>query len=138
MNDLTYSLPMSIARACSTVVTWFASLALVLSSLVPLMSQALEGNGGSPWTEICTAQGSKLFALSDAPGEPAPVAPAEHLLEHCPFCSLHMTALGMPPALLSVPALAPLGHTVPELMLQAPRTLFAWATAQPRGPPSFS
>ncbi len=129
---------MIVFRAYRTVFAWFACLALLLASLAPSIAQALQRGGSGTWTEVCTVLGSKLVAVDGSTDKSKPVVPAKHLLQHCPFCSLHVTALGMPPAPLSVPALVPLGFTVPELMLAAPRTLFAWATAQPRAPPYLS
>ena len=129
---------MVVAKGKRTIVAWIACLALLLASLAPSIAQALQRGGPGTWTEVCTVLGSKLVAVDGRTDDSAPAVPAKHLLQHCPFCSLHVTALGMPPAPLSVPALAPLGFTVPELMLVAPRTLFAWATAQPRAPPQLS
>lgn len=120
------------------VVAWFACLAVLLASLAPSIAQTLQRGAPGGWTEVCTVSGSKIVAVDGAQNDSAPPAPAEHLLQHCPFCSLHVTAIGPPPAPLSLPALVRFGFAVPELMLVAPRTLFAWASAQPRAPPQIS
>jgi hypothetical protein len=46
--------------------------------------------------------------------------------------------MGLPPAAAPTLVLPLAGDSPPPLYLQAPRTLFAWATAQPRGPPPLS
>ena len=82
--------------------------------------------------------GNKLVAVDGSSGDSMPNLPAKHLLQHCPYCTAHASAIGMPPVTISVPALMAFGQAVPELMLVAPRTLFAWTTAQPRAPPNLS
>jgi hypothetical protein len=116
-----------------------AIVAVPFASLAPAISHVLRVGSPSGWTEICTALGSRLVP-ADA-GEPAGQSPAssgEHLFEHCPYGSLHVPALGMPEAPLAFDALVAPSSGVPERFLTAPRTLFAWATAQPRGPPLHS
>lgn len=129
---------MVVTRGKRTVVAWIACFAVLLASLAPSIAQALQLGGPGAWTEVCTALGNKLVAVDGSQDDSAPSVPAEHLLQHCPYCSLHVTALGMPPMPLSVPAWVPLDFAVPELLLAAPRTLFAWVTAQPRAPPPLS
>jgi hypothetical protein len=112
--------------------TWLALVGVLALALLPAVSHALAFAGvGGASAEICTPQGLKRIAL-DADPTPAPVV--DHL-EHCPFCKLGHDAPPLPPA---PPALAeplPPGPGLPPLFLQAPRTLHAWATAQPRAPP---
>ncbi len=123
------------SRAClRTFVAWIACCAVLVGSLAPAVSRALSGDAAQVWAEVCTTLGPKLVNT----GDDAPAAPADALFQHCPYCSLHATALGMPPAAVGVPALARLGFALPALFLSAPRTLFAWAHAQPRAPPRFS
>ncbi len=109
-------------------------------ALLPTLSRAMaHGAGGAAsWAEICTPQGMKLVALDAldvAPGEPAAPAQAGHHLDHCPYCSLAGQALGLPPAPVVAPALVLAAGHEPPLFLQAPRTLHAWRSAQPRAPP---
>lgn len=132
---------MVVGKGRRTIVAWIACLALLLGSLAPAISQAIQRGLPASMSEVCSATGFTPVATDETIRESvpaAPVAPAKHLLQHCPYCSLHVTVLGMPPAPPFVPALAPLGFTVPELSLGGPRTLFAWAAAQPRAPPHLS
>lgn len=115
-------------------IAWIASLAVLLASFAPLFAHAFGGTTPTAWTEICTSLGTQRVALDDAHGAGAPKAPS-HLLEHCPFCSLHVDVLGVPPAAPTVhlPVLA--GTLLPPAFLHAPTTLAVWARAQPRAPP---
>ncbi|MBP6764886.1 MAG: DUF2946 domain-containing protein [Rubrivivax sp.] len=117
--------------------TWFALVAMLALALAPTVSRALAlaQGGGSAWAEVCTPQGMVRVALDDAPrGTPAP-AHAGGMLDHCPFCGLAGQAAGMPPAPPVLPPVQAEQSLVPPLWLQAPHTLFAWRSAQPRGPP---
>ena len=113
---------------------WIASLAVLLASFAPLLAHAFGGTTPTPWTEICTSLGTERVALDASHDGGAPKAPA-HLLEHCPFCSLHVDVVGVPPALPTVHAPVLAGTLVPRAFLHAPETLAAWASAQPRAPP---
>ncbi len=109
-------------------------------ALLPSLSHALAGRD-SRWAEVCTPQGTRLVAVDAAErsgGSGGTPMQAQAHLEHCPYCALSAPALGLPPA---VPAVLPpqaLAQAVPALFLHAPRTLFAWRSAQPRGPPVLS
>ncbi|CAN5448036.1 DUF2946 domain-containing protein [soil metagenome] len=129
---------MIVTRSRKAVVAWIACFAVLLATLSPTIALALQREAPADWMEVCTAMGTKLVAADGTVGDSTPALPGKHLLQHCAYCSLHVTALGMPPMPLSVPALTPFGDAVPELLLVAPRTLFAWATAQPRAPPQVS
>jgi hypothetical protein len=112
--------------------TWVTLLTLVLATLAPGIARALSVAQGelAPWSQICST--------SNPQGGPTGQAPAEsaaHLLDHCPFCSLHSDSLDLPPAGAPLAAEPQLGHALPRLHLQAPPTLHAWASAQPRAPP---
>ena len=113
--------------------SWLAIMAMLWMAFVPLVSQALGGRPSEAWIEICSASGATKWVKTDAgtAGQPQPGA---HPLDHCPYCSLHANALGMPPApLLALPVLAQ--SEPPPAFLSAPSTLHAWRSAQPRGPP---
>ncbi|MBV8501743.1 MAG: DUF2946 domain-containing protein [Paucibacter sp.] len=111
---------------------WVAILAVLLLAFAPLVSQALGADRYSAWVEICSAGGAK-WVKADEGSRPAP-QPSSHALEHCPYCSVHVSALGMPPAqLLLMPQAARLEP--PQAFLAAPHTLHAWRGVQPRGPP---
>jgi hypothetical protein len=123
---------MLLPRRARPFILWLASLALLVGSLAPALSQLVLGNAG--WVEVCTATGSQwLRADGAAPDQPAPAS--AHWQEHCPYCSLHLPALGLPPVLHVVALPAAGAGMLPPLLLHAPRPLFAWAGAQPRAPP---
>lgn len=120
---------------------WFAIVAMLALALLPGVARAMASahGDGSGWVEVCTAQGMVRMALDGAAGDlpSGPVAPdsASGHLDHCPFCSLSAQAVGLPsapPLVLDMSACA--GH-LPPLFRLAPRTLFAWSSAQPRAPP---
>jgi hypothetical protein len=122
---------------------WLALAALLALALLPSISHALAfAQGSTVWAEVCTPQGSRLVAVADAAGGTDTDAPASRhamgQLEHCPLCALSTGALGLPSAPPAVVAALLGSDAVPALFLHAPRTLFAWASAQPRGPPSCS
>jgi len=111
-------------------------LAILLTSLAPAISHALGSARTASWVEICTAQrAERLPAGTDESGG----APAvKHLLEHCPYCSIHVPALGMPPVRVAVAPVPAAAQEFPRAFLAAPRTLRAWVSAQPRAPPLAS
>lgn len=111
-------------------------LAILLASLAPSISQAMGFEKGRSWIEVCTTEGSKW--VSGDSGDSGAPTQAQHLLEHCPYCSIHVPALGMPASPVSVPEMLDRGHEVAVAFLAAPRTLHAWVSAQPRAPPSCS
>jgi hypothetical protein len=118
------------------LISWIAALAVLLAAVAPAASHALASATGTPWVQVCTAQGSKWIPFAEDPTEQAPAS--AHVLDHCPYCSLQTPALGLPPA---PPQLLPLdrrGLELPLAFLSAPRTLHAWVSAQPRAPPLFS
>ena len=107
-----------------------------MASLAPALSHALASATGANWIEICTTQGAKWIQAGEDGSERAPAS--GHALEHCPYCSLHAPALGLPPATDLAPLPLGLCHEVPLAFLSAPRTLHAWVSALPRAPPLFS
>lgn len=120
-------------RAHRRITSWIAALAVLLAALAPAVSHALGSRLGASWVEVCTLAGSKWVQ----PGEDSAPAGAQ-VVEHCPYCTLHSPAIGMPPAPpADVPVLVA-GPFVPPAFLAAPRTLHAWASAQPRAPPVLS
>jgi len=123
-------------RARRRLSAWIAILAVLLASLAPTVSHAWGQAKGASLTEVCTAQGSKWVQDDAAPSKGSPGV--AHLLDHCPYCSLHAQALGMP-APAGAPALpAALAHERPAAFVQAARSRHAWPSARPRAPPLFS
>lgn len=127
---------MRAVRAHRRLTSWIAVLAILLASLAPALSHALATATGTSWVEICTTQGSKWIQAGEDGSERSPAS--AHVLDHCPFCSLHAPTLGLPPATLLGQLPLQLSHEVPRAFLFAPRTLHAWLSAQPRAPPLFS
>lgn len=125
------------------LLSWIALLAMAALALLPSISHALaRAQGSSPYVEVCTTQGARLVALADdggattvEPGAGGMAGAAQ--LQHCPLCSLSsdMPALPVPD---TAPALPLAAARPPALFFQAPYTLHAWCSAQPRGPPAIS
>lgn len=111
-------------------------MAILLASLAPSLSLALASATGATWFEVCTTQGSRWIQAGEDGSERAPAS--AHVLDHCPYCSLHAPTLGLPPASSLTHLPRRLAHEVPLAFLAAPRTLHAWVSAQPRAPPLFS
>jgi len=117
---------------------WLALVAIAAVALLPTLSHALTraaGGGSSGFTEVCTPQGTKLVALAD--GQTAPDG-ALLQLEHCSWCTAALGDLAPPPVALQHDVSVDGAGVVPPLFLQAPHTLHAWASAQPRAPPAVS
>jgi len=110
--------------------TWLALLLLVLATLAPTVSRAMAHVQGAvaPWAQVCSTQ--------PATGMPEGGDLAQHLMDHCPMCALQAGhAMAPPPVASAVLPMLALSQAMPPLWLHAPRPLFAWASAQPRGPP---
>ena len=129
--------------------TWIAFVAILALSLLPTLSHALaytQAQGAGGWAEVCTPQGPKRVAV-DAEGKLAqtvvdPTADAAGIgvahLTHCPLCALALDVPLLPPA-APLALAGPIGRCAPPAaFLHAPRTLHAWRSAQPRGPPAVS
>ena len=129
------------ARLHQRTLTWLALVAVLAMALLPTLSHALSfarGDAGR-WAEVCTPQGMRLVAVDDAAGAADATLPtANSHLEHCPLCALGAGAMAPPPAPLAMLWLPLAGAEPPPAFLHAPRTAFAWRSAQPRGPPSHS
>ena len=129
---------------------WAALMAMVAMAIMPTISHAIvrfSAPAGAPMVmEICTTRGVERISM--APGlqltnpskdVESKTLPASHDLnaEHCPMCgqSVHSA---LPPPSQSVLKLPGLSDAPPRLFLLAPRPLFAWLQARPRGPPHIS
>lgn len=129
------------ARRARRPAFWLALIAALAMACLPTLVRALAASSDAPrWVQLCTSQGMRLVALDmDAdPSAPASQAPATGALDHCPGCLQHAPALGMPPAAFDIARLAARGAEPPLLFLHGPRTLHAWRSAHPRGPPILS
>lgn len=125
-------MPAPLRRA---IASWIAILAVLMASLAPAISQAVGAPSPTGWAEICTSSGTKLVSVDGDAADTDGLPGAAHLLEHCPFCSLHGATLGMPPAPAPAIVAVPMPADRPPAFLHAPRTLDAWVSAQPRAPP---
>ena len=113
---------------------WLALVALLALALMPTIARALAfAHGDASWAEVCTTQGLRLTAVAQT-GDEAPAAGRGHL-DHCAFCALSAGAAPLPSTAAAVLPLSPQTVAPPPLFLHAPRTLFAWGSAQPRAPP---
>jgi hypothetical protein len=131
-------LDMRFRRTTRVLTSWMAVLAILMAALVPSISHALGSKNGSSWVEVCTSVGAKWVSAGGDAGDETPAPSRTHSLEHCPYCSLHANAVTVPAApAVTVPVLL-LAHDLPIAFLAAPRTLYAWVSAQPRAPPLFS
>jgi hypothetical protein len=118
-------------------VRWLALCALAAVLSLPVIAQ-LPGPGGvrSAWAEVCTSHGMRLVdtAAPDADaGQGDPPSGAHS--GHCALCVPAASVLASGPSAAAGLQAAPSARALPILFLQAPRTLFAWRSAQPRGPP---
>lgn len=102
-------------------------------ALLPTVSRAMAfAEGFGQWAEVCTSDGMKRVLATDAVDTPLPAA--SHL-DHCAFCALSSDGAA-PLASRPMPSWLPVSSAqTPSLFLQAAHTLFAWRSAQPRGPP---
>lgn len=110
---------------------WLVIMTMLLAALAPSWVQAMMAS--DQWVEVCSASGSKWVALdADANDDGAPTSSG---MGHCPLCTLDQPKLDWPSTPnLTVPR--PAAPTeIPELFLAAPYRLFAWSTADARGPP---
>jgi hypothetical protein len=125
-------------RHTNRFTAWLACFAILLASLAPSISHALSAakDPTGLFAEICSANGAKPIQTGDTLNSKTS-SPAQKILhlEHCPFCSSHAHAMGLPPNTeFQLPLLS--GHGPhPVLFYQSPRPLFIWAPAQSRAPP---
>lgn len=123
----------------ATIALWIACLAVLMASLAPSISHAINWSSGAAQTvqfEICTSAG--LISMADPID--APASPSKHTMamNDCPMCSIHFDHLGLPPTIFPLlPADTRVGPA-PRLFYQSPRPLFAWAPPQSRAPPVIS
>lgn len=115
---------------------------MLAAVLLPTLSHAIHAaQGDSKWVEVCTTQGARFVVVgegvvSDQSSAPGSSDATTHM-QNCPCCG-SSSAMGLPPPAAGAAWVPLVSSLVPPLFLQAADTLFAWRTAQPRGPPSFS
>ncbi len=114
---------------------WIAMLVILFGALAPTVSHALAAAGLSADTvEICTVNGYKVVKLTDTDSRKAPSSP-QHGMEHCAFCTIHGGSHALTSTRLVTFAPGPGRDIYPPLFYSAPRSLHAWSSAKPRGPP---
>ena len=121
---------------------WIAIFVVWFASLAPTVSHALYTAGDAGVGAICSSSGvlwTGVEAVDDSGREPSgSPAPRSELgdLAHCAFCICqgHDSLLPSEPLVVRLPDT--LRFEVPRLFLRAKHTLHAWASAQPRAPPS--
>ena len=126
---------MPLTRAARRISSWIAILAILLGALAPAISHAL-ASPGKGWVEVCTAQGT-IWVAGDEAGDNKSSKTTDEA-KHCAYCSFHAHALGILPSAATALPVPALSEAVPRAFLSAPRTLHAWANAQPRAPPIHS
>lgn len=108
-------------------------------ALAPKMSDAVQVSAAGVWIEVCTMSGATWVNASGDIDEaaPMPTPTQSHADDHCPYCDLRATAIGMPVAPVVLPLLTAKFEFAARF-LAAPRTAHAWRAAQARAPPLFS
>jgi Protein of unknown function (DUF2946) len=120
----------------SKLISWIATLAILMSALAPSISQALSlsQSGKGFVAEICTTSGAKLTQVVDDEDS----SPSSAKMEgHCPYCvvsSLYLllTASGLE---FRTP-----GHYLKQSLssYHSPQSLFSWLSLPSRAPPALS
>ena len=116
--------------------TKMAVFAILLGTLMPAVSHLLRAGGSDGWVEVCTSLGSKWVSTDSSESSGSQQAPSVlHALEHCPYCSLHAGALGLPPEQATVALQPVLRPEIARRFLAAPHAQITWIAGQPRAPP---
>lgn len=76
-------------------------------------------------------------AMRDAP-DAGHTASHELHFEHCPFCFTHAGSFALMASFAVQARLLPAGAQRPLLFYHSHQPLYAWASAQPRAPPTVS
>lgn len=130
--------PMKMSRLQQRFSAWVACVAILLVSLVPSISHAVEWvNEATTWTEICTSSGVKLVQVADDQ-EGSPFASPKHdeHYEECPFCRIDIHAFAMPPESVVILPSAARVRPAPHFLDGAPRHRPAVLIGHPsRAPP---
>jgi hypothetical protein len=122
-------------QAKRAMIWWIAILAVLMAALAPSISHAIGLTMPPSWAEICSTAGKKLVPIDGDDMAQSRTPGAMNHLEHCPYCSLHLDAVALPPVPPEVALPLVLAYEVPAAFLHADRTLSVWASAQARAPP---
>ena len=123
------------SRSVKRFASWLAAFALMFGALAPTLAHAWPHGGVAPMSEICSATGAPAVHVDEASPDAPPASMPGHAFDHCPYCSLHLTALGFPPTPAQAAAPALPAFELPHLFLFAPRGQHAWTAAPARAPP---
>lgn len=130
---------MGMSQTINRIAVWIAVLAILLATLMPAISHAMVSRAidTSAMHEICTSEGIKLATHSDHGDQHQQHSEQGMHLEHCPYCITSAASAALPSKTFCMPVIVGT-QLVPSLFLEAAHPLFAWAAAQPRGPPAHS
>lgn len=130
---------MLLSRLHRRITAWLALLALVVGALAPTVAQAMVAAGDrAEWLEVCSVSGmvwikadTGEISQQQPDGSGSSGAPSQH----CPWCTLHGGAAGLPPAAAMHGELPARLTDLPPAFYRAPLATTAWAPAQSRAPP---
>jgi len=114
---------------------WIAIVAVLMSSMVPTVSQAvsLAQHGQGISIEVCSATGVKMTQVIDA----SVASVADELAQasgHCPLCVVHGSYVL--PLNHELSFAKPVNSNIyPQLFYHSPKPLFAWVALPSRAPP---
>lgn len=122
--------------------TWLALLAMVMGALAPAAAQAVVASTDrAQWVEVCSASGMLWVKAEGLAAAGADLAdhdtggPLADTRMHCPWCSLHGGAAGLPPAPTALELTSPQSEP-PPAFFHAALLCRVWALAHARAPPS--
>ena len=114
-----------------------AIIAVLGMAVMPSISRLLMAVSEAKWVEVCTTAGSRWVQLDSGASMDSAVPLDMQDMPNCPACCHLGHGVGLPPSFVQQPVFEQAaGDVVPLLFLLGPRTQFAWAGAQPRGPPT--
>ena len=99
---------MQTLRRKHTLSSWIAILAILLSALMPAVSQAWErsrsdASATSQWLEVCSTDGTVWVrlesdgSLAEQTSQRPTDAPLSSSHAHCPYCVTHAASFALPP-----------------------------------------
>jgi len=113
---------------------WIAILAMLMGAFAPTLSQVLQARDAQRWLEVCRSLAPRSLAAENPSGSDLPQQ--DHAKGHCPYCNLHVLALGLPPSAwhLFMPGLRFAAPAQPDAVAALPSL---WHVAHARGPPDL-
>lgn len=129
---------MLLSRLQRRITSWVALLALVWGALAPAVTQAMvAGSERADWLEVCSVSG--MFWVKADTGEvtrqsPEGSVPTDGVVQHCPWCTLHSGASGLPAAQTELDLTNRMDER-PAALMEAPRAAAPRTPAQSRAPP---